>query len=99
MATSPVPTTTPAPRVVEPASSPLKPAWRNYGTPVLVVLLAIAVLLTITRNWNGWEGGHGEVTTNDAFVRGDLTPLSTKVSALVRDVKVNDHQSVHKATF
>ena len=96
MATSPVPTTTPAPRVVERAPSPLKPAWRNFGTPLIVVLLAIAVLVTITRNWNAWEGGHVEQTTNDAYVRGDLTPLSTKVPALVREVKVNDYQAVHK---
>jgi membrane fusion protein, multidrug efflux system len=34
--------------------------------------------------------------TNDAYVRGDLTPLSTKVSGLVREVKVNDHQPVRK---
>ena len=96
MATSPVSTATPVPRVVERAPSPLKPAWRKYGTPLIVILLAIAVLVTITRNWNGWEGGHVEQTTNDAYVRGDLTPLSTKVSGLVREVKVNDCQAVHK---
>jgi hypothetical protein len=31
----------------------LKPVWRKYGTPLIVILLAIAVLVTITRNWNG----------------------------------------------
>ena len=96
MATSPVPTTTPAPRVVERAASPIKPAWRRFGTPLIVIFLAISVLVTITRNWNAWEGGHVEQTTNDAYVRGDLTPLSTKVPALVREVKVNDYQAVHK---
>jgi membrane fusion protein, multidrug efflux system len=96
MATSPVPTTTPAPKVVERAPTPLKPAWWKYGTPLIVVLLAIAVIVTITRNWNAWEGGHVEQSTNDAYVRGDLTPLSTKVPGLVREVKVNDYQAVHK---
>jgi membrane fusion protein (multidrug efflux system) len=76
--------------------SPVKTAWRKYGTPLIVVLLAIAVLVTITRNWNRWEGGRVEQVTNDAYVRGDLTPLSTKVAGLVREVKVNDYQSVHK---
>jgi membrane fusion protein (multidrug efflux system) len=52
--------------------------------------------VTITRNWNGWEGNRVEQVTNDAYVRGDLTPLSTKVPGLVRDVKVNDYQRVHK---
>jgi len=61
-----------------------------------VLLLAIAIVVTITRDWNGWEGNHVEQTTNDAYVRGDLTPLSTKVPGLVREVKVNDYQQVHK---
>src|SRR5215472_641253 len=100
MATLPVPATAPspapAPKVVERAPSRLKPAWQKYGTPLIVLLLAIAIAVTITRNWNAWEGGHVEQVTNDAYVRGDLTPLSTKVPGLVREVKVNDYQQVHK---
>jgi len=100
MATSPVPTTTPAPatapKVVEPLPAHIKPAWQRFGTPLIVLLLAIAVVVTITRNWNAWEGGHVEQVTNDAYVRGDLTPLSTKVPGLVREVKVNDYQQVRK---
>jgi membrane fusion protein, multidrug efflux system len=95
MATSPLPSTE-RPKMVEPAPSPVKPAWQKYGTPVVVVLLAIAVIVTITHNWNGWEGGRVEQVTNDAYVRGDLTPLSTKVPGLVREVKVNDYQLVRK---
>jgi membrane fusion protein (multidrug efflux system) len=90
-----MPTTDP-PKVVERPASHLKPALQKYGTPLIIVLLAIAVIVTITRNWNGWEGGHVEQVTNDAYVRGDLTPLSTKVPGLVREVKVNDYQQVHK---
>ena len=86
----------PAPRVVEQVPSHSKPAWQQYGTPLIVLLLALAVIVTITRNWNGWEGGRIEQVTNDAYVRGDLTPLSTKVAGLVREVKVNDYQQVRK---
>ena len=74
----------------------LKPAWQKYGTPLIVLALAVAVIVTITRNWNGWEGAKAEQETNDAYVRGDLTPLSTKISGIVREVKVNDYQVVHK---
>ena len=95
MATAPIPATVP-PKVVEQAPSRLKPAWQQFGTPIIVVLLALAVIVTITRNWNGWEGGRIEQVTNDAYVRGDLTPLSTKVPGLVREVKVNDYQQVRK---
>src|ERR1700745_2366920 len=70
--------------------------WQNYTAPILVVILALAVLITITRNWNAWEGGRVEQVTDDAYVRGDLTPLSTKVAGIVRDVKVSDFQQVRK---
>jgi membrane fusion protein, multidrug efflux system len=70
--------------------------WKSYLTPIFVVLLALAVLVTITRNWNAWEGDKAEQVTDDAYVRGDLTPLSTKVAAIVRAVNVADYQQVHK---
>jgi membrane fusion protein (multidrug efflux system) len=71
-------------------------SWQSYITPVLVVLLALAVLITITRNWNAWEGGKVDQVTDDAYVRGDVTPLSTKVTGIVRSVNVADYQQVHK---
>jgi membrane fusion protein (multidrug efflux system) len=74
----------------------LKPVWQKYGTPLIVVALAVAVIVTVTRNWDGWEGARVEQVTNDAYVRGDLTPLSTKISGIVREAKVNDYQTVHK---
>ena len=70
--------------------------WRNYITPVLVVLLALTVLITITRNLNAWEGSKVEQVTDDAYVRGDLTPLGTKVAGIVRAVDVADYQQVRK---
>ncbi len=70
--------------------------WQSYFTPTLVVILALAVLITITRNWNAWEGGKVDQVTDDAYVRGDVTPLSTKVAGIVRAVEVADYQQVHK---
>jgi membrane fusion protein (multidrug efflux system) len=63
---------------------------------LIVSLLAVAVVVTIARNWNAWEGARVDQVTNDAYVRGDLMPLSTKVPGLVREVKVNDYQQVRK---
>src|SRR5258706_13786991 len=104
MSASPVPA-----KPAAPVTKPLPPesdkpvarsrgggGWKKYVTPLLVVVLALAVLITITRNWNAWEGGKVEQVTDDAYVRGDLTPLSTKVPAIVRAVHVEDFQQVHK---
>jgi membrane fusion protein, multidrug efflux system len=92
------PTPTPA---TQPEPAPPKPKvsweWLKFGTPILVLLLAAAVVISLTRNWNAWEGGRVEQVTDDAFVRGDLTPLSTKVAGIVRSVKVSDYQRVHGA--
>ena len=104
MSTSPVPTGSAAPAAKPlPGSSnpdqavPRRGAqWQKYLTPIFVVLLALAVLITLTRNWNAWEGDKAEQVTDDAYVRGDLTPLSTKVPAIVRAVDVADYQQVHK---
>jgi membrane fusion protein, multidrug efflux system len=97
-----------APPVTPIAHSPAAPAehaassqsgprwpWLKILTPVVVVLLALAVIITLMRDWNSWEGGRLEQVTDDAMVRGDLTPLSTKVAGIVRDVKVADYQKVH----
>jgi membrane fusion protein, multidrug efflux system len=70
--------------------------WQRYVTPVLVVLLGLAVFVTLVRNWNSWEGGKAEQVTDDAYVRGDLTPLSTKVTGIVSAVHVADYQQVKK---
>ena len=99
-AAAPAPAPTPAaPVTAQPEHPPAptaKPKWQKYATPTLVVLLAVALVVTITRNWNAWEGGKVEQVTDDAYVRGDLTPLSTKVAGIVRTVHVADFQQVHK---
>src|SRR6185436_7663077 len=93
MATVPV-VAAPRPEI-EHTINPLKTA-RRFMTPVLIVLMALAIAVTLTRNWNAWEGARVAQTTDDAFVRRDVTPLSTKVAGLVREVKVNDYQAVRK---
>jgi DHA2 family multidrug resistance protein len=94
MATAPI-VAAPRPEI-EHTINPLTSAWRRFGTPVLVVLMALAIGLTLTRNWNAWEGGRVDQVTDDAFVRRDVTPLGTKVAGLVREVKVSDYQQVRK---
>ncbi|MGB9469061.1 MAG: HlyD family secretion protein [Candidatus Acidiferrum sp.] len=99
--TVPLQSPAPAPKPEVPgkeqsAAAKTTPRWQKYLTPLLIVLLALAVVITITRNWNAWEGGKVEQVTDDAYVRGDLTPLSTKVPGIVQAVHVSDYQQVHK---
>ena len=96
--TEPAKPTLAAARPAEPdhLPAPSRPNWQKYLTPVLVVLLAAAIVFTIFRNWNSWEGGKAEQVTDDAYVRGDLTPLSTKVAGIVREVRVSDFQIVRQ---
>ena len=86
------PATNEPPKAQPPATLPASSSrWQKYLTPVLVVVLALAVLITLTRNWNSWEGGRVEQVTDDAYVRGDLTPLSTKVAGIDQNVAVSDY--------
>ena len=96
-ASTAAPARAPEPKL-EPHPVPVHPKakWQKYVTPVLVVLLAVAILATISWNWNAWEGGRIEQVTDDAYIRGDITPLSTKVAGIVRHVEVADYQTVHK---
>lgn len=68
--------------------------WPSSGVPVLVFLLAVVLFLTITGKWNDWTAGSSKQTTDDAYLHADLTPLSTKVSAVVAKVNVSDYQHV-----
>ena len=94
---SPAPASKPETASREPkAGTQSSSRWQKFITPVLVVLLAVAVLVTVSNSWNSWEGGKAEQVTDDAYVRGDLTPLGTKVAGIVSAVHVSDYQQVHK---
>ena len=62
--------------------------------PVITLGVAAILLFTIKGCWTSWEGGGAEQRTDDAYVRADMTPLSTRVSGTVRKVEVEDFASV-----
>ncbi|MGC2403288.1 MAG: HlyD family secretion protein [Acidobacteriaceae bacterium] len=62
--------------------------------PVVILVAATVLLFTIKGCWNSWEGGRAEERTDDAYLRADLTPLSTRVSGTVRKLLVGDYASV-----
>jgi membrane fusion protein (multidrug efflux system) len=67
---------------------------RPFLIPLLIVLLAAGILGITTSQWNTWTGGRSRQVTDDAYVRADITPLSTKISGIVQQVAVEDYQRV-----
>ena len=61
---------------------------------LVIVLIAVAVVFVFVTRWDVWVGAHTRQETDDAYVRGDITPLSAKVEGYVRRVPVNDFQLV-----
>ena len=67
---------------------------RSSLIPVTIAVMAISLVVLISANWTTWDGARVVQTTDDAYVRADLTPLSTKVAGLVASVEVADYQTV-----
>src|SRR5580693_7519627 len=74
------------------------PSWaqrlKQWLVPTIILLLAAGIVFLIAGNWNVWANENSLQETDDAYTRADLTPLSTKVAALVAKVAVSDYQSV-----
>ena len=67
---------------------------KRWLAPAIILLLAAGIIVLITGNWNSWASERVSQKTDDAYVRADLTPLSTKVAGLVLIVPVSDYQAV-----
>src|SRR5580698_10127868 len=67
---------------------------RAVIVPIVVLGIAVGLLLIIRGHWTRDEVGAEVQKTDDAYVRADQTPLSTRISGTVRRVTVNDYQAV-----
>ncbi len=70
------------------------PRLRGLLAPAAILLIAGGIVALIAGDWNTWTGNRTAQETDDAYVRADLTPLSTKVAGLVARVAVSDYQTV-----
>ena len=86
-------TTPPNETVDNQSSAKSRWAWKKM-VPVLVLALAGLVLFGIVGSWNSCVGGRAIQRTDDAILRADITPLSTRVSGTVVQVAVADYQQV-----
>jgi membrane fusion protein, multidrug efflux system len=62
--------------------------------PLVVLLAAGGLLFGIAGHLTGWQENRPDQVTDDAHLRADMTPLSTRISGTVHKVNVNDYQSV-----
>jgi len=97
-----VPNATPmaAPVTNEPAKPPVAPATpsqskaRQAVVPIAIIAIAAAVLATIAGRWDAWVGNRSRQATDDAYLRSDVTPLSTKSAGIVARVVFGDFAKV-----
>ena len=79
---------------VAPSPSPLRILWRRLGVAIFAILLALGFVALATIRWNAWVGAAATQVTDDAYVRSDLTHLSSRIAGEVLVVAVNDYQHV-----
>ena len=67
---------------------------RTIIIPLAILTVAAFLFFAINGHWTSWEGGRSEQKTDDAYVRADMVPLSTRISGTVRKMDVEDFQPV-----
>jgi membrane fusion protein (multidrug efflux system) len=70
---------------------------RQFGgiwVTIAILLFAGAIVALFITRWDVWVGASVRQTTDDAYIRGDITPLSAKIEGYIRRVPVNDFQQV-----
>ena len=80
-----------------PEPNPTPPPARTFKkwlVPAAILLAAALLIVLVTANWNAWTADRPTQETDDAYLRADLTPLSTKAAGLVAKVAVSDYQPV-----
>jgi membrane fusion protein (multidrug efflux system) len=69
-------------------------SWSRLAIPLFAVLVAFAFIAVATLRWDAWVGNAATQTTNDAYVRAELTRLSSRVAGEVLTVAAADFQRV-----
>jgi len=83
----------PAAQTAQPAQPQKHAFTSNWVVPLIIFAAAGVLFFLISGFWATWEST-GSVKTDDAYVRADLAPLSTKVTGVVRKTAVNDFDKV-----
>jgi membrane fusion protein (multidrug efflux system) len=83
-----------APTLKPPSGARAASSWNRLAIPVLAVLAAFGFIALATLRWDAWVGSAVIQSTNDAYVKADVTRLSSRVAGEVLAVAANDFQRV-----
>jgi membrane fusion protein (multidrug efflux system) len=67
---------------------------RGRLVAIAILCIAAAVVVLLSSNWTTWASESEQQKTDDAYLRADVTPLSTKAAGIVASVEVADYQTV-----
>jgi len=79
-----------------------RPFWSQWKlpqlpmdlVPLIILFVVVALVILFANDWKLWDGQRNVEETNDAYVRADVTPLSTKVAGTVAKVCIDDFDVV-----
>jgi membrane fusion protein, multidrug efflux system len=80
----------------EPPKSRRGLRWLYAALRVVILAAAAWLVWYVAGHWDRWTGAARLESTDDAFVAGDVTPLSAHVSGYIQEVAVDDFQAVHR---
>src|ERR1700680_3584936 len=72
----------------------MRSTYSRLALPLFAVLAALGFIVLATLRWDAWVGSAVIQTTNDAYVKAELTRLSSRVAGEVLTVAVKDFQRV-----
>jgi membrane fusion protein, multidrug efflux system len=87
------------PAQTAPATEPRRRRWPRSANALVrlaVLVTAVVIVVLFATQWDRWVGLSGRQVTDDAYVRGDITPLSAQVEGYVRRVPADDFQRVKR---
>jgi membrane fusion protein (multidrug efflux system) len=67
---------------------------REFAVRLAILVAAGIIVVLFATQWDHWVGDSVRQVTDDAYVRGDVTPLSAQVDGYVRRVPVDDFERV-----
>jgi membrane fusion protein, multidrug efflux system len=69
-------------------------AWQRLAIPLVAVAAVLIFIAVATLRWDAWVGAATVQTTDDAYVRAELSRLSSRVAGEVLTVAIKDFQHV-----